>query len=524
MGRLVKTTLPDSTHRRARLRRRKAAGTTQQGPRRTDDELRVRRARPAEEDDLPRRPPRPRTPTTRRVGSTGPKDARGKTTSYEYDAAGRRTKVRAPLSAGLFAETSFTYDANGNQKTVTDAEGHTTDYVYDALEPPDEDDLPAAEVRPAAAYTDDRLRRARPADPETDQAGKMTQFRVRRARPADGGRRRPEPANAPTATTSSATGSSQTDANGHTTRFVYDKLGRQTDAHPARTASASDELRRRRQPRDPHRLHGPGHDLRLRRQQPPRCPAPTRTAPENVSFTLHADGPAGDGDGRRGTTSYGYDLRDRLDRPDLPRWAEARLRLRRATATARSLTATMRRSTRSPTTSYTYDDAEPPGHRDRPRGPRLRPRLRPERQPHEPRPPERRHHRLRLRHPEPPDEPRHDDAPCCRGRSRATRFTLGPAGNRTQDRRSRAGTAHARLQLRRLYRLTSETVTEHSASPTARPSATTPSATGRRRRRPRPAAPADSSRDDRLRLRHARPLLTRSRPRARPTAGTRTAT
>lgn len=51
------------------------------------------------------------------------------TTSYFYDAAGRRTAITNALNQG----TRFAYDANGNQTNVVDALGHTNTYVFDAL-------------------------------------------------------------------------------------------------------------------------------------------------------------------------------------------------------------------------------------------------------------------------------------------------------------------------------------------------------------------------------------------------------
>ena len=51
------------------------------------------------------------------------------TTSYFYDAAGRRTAVTNALNQG----TSFAYDANGNQTNLVDALGRTNTYVYDTL-------------------------------------------------------------------------------------------------------------------------------------------------------------------------------------------------------------------------------------------------------------------------------------------------------------------------------------------------------------------------------------------------------
>jgi len=58
-------------------------------------------------------------------------DARGYVTTYFYDDAGRRTKVKNALNQ----ETIFTYDANGNQLTSqsTSGEGETYEYYPDMV-------------------------------------------------------------------------------------------------------------------------------------------------------------------------------------------------------------------------------------------------------------------------------------------------------------------------------------------------------------------------------------------------------
>jgi len=69
-------------------------------------------------------------------------DARGAVTENRYDKAGRRINVlvytgytgsAVPDTSSLtpVSSTGYTYDANGNQITVTDAAGHTTTSVYD---------------------------------------------------------------------------------------------------------------------------------------------------------------------------------------------------------------------------------------------------------------------------------------------------------------------------------------------------------------------------------------------------------
>ena len=70
-------------------------------------------------------------------------DGRGAVTQYQYDAANRRTNVlvylgasnqaspgNPPVPAGTPQVTSYTYDGNGNQVTVTDAAGRTTTSHY----------------------------------------------------------------------------------------------------------------------------------------------------------------------------------------------------------------------------------------------------------------------------------------------------------------------------------------------------------------------------------------------------------
>ena len=56
-------------------------------------------------------------------------DADGNTVFYEYDALGRRIKETDPLGNSV----SYTYDAAGNIMTKTDADGHVAAYAYDPL-------------------------------------------------------------------------------------------------------------------------------------------------------------------------------------------------------------------------------------------------------------------------------------------------------------------------------------------------------------------------------------------------------
>ena len=60
-------------------------------------------------------------------------DSLGNITAYGYDVAGRRLTVTNGLGSPVQMTNADSYDANGNQVTMTDGNGHTTTSVYDAL-------------------------------------------------------------------------------------------------------------------------------------------------------------------------------------------------------------------------------------------------------------------------------------------------------------------------------------------------------------------------------------------------------
>jgi len=64
--------------------------------------------------------------------STTVTNALGNATTYNYNAAGELTAVIAPTVNGITPTTRYTYDANGNLLTSTDANGAVTSYSYDA--------------------------------------------------------------------------------------------------------------------------------------------------------------------------------------------------------------------------------------------------------------------------------------------------------------------------------------------------------------------------------------------------------
>ena len=169
-------------------------------------------------------------------------DARGAVTQNQYDGAGRRTNVLvytaytfAPTSAGTpnptgaYQSTSYTYDANGNQVTVTDAAGHTTTSVYDNANRVIEVDSPATGGGTVARYTyyDGLGRKLQ----ETDEAGVSTAYTydfrglLLSVTLAAG---TAQPVTTVYSYDELGNEIGQTDANGHTTTFRYDALGRRT--------------------------------------------------------------------------------------------------------------------------------------------------------------------------------------------------------------------------------------------------------------------------------------------------------
>jgi RHS repeat-associated protein len=240
------------------------------------------------------------------------KDARGNKTSYTYDAAGRRHTVTDALGN----TTSFGYDSNGNQTSILDARGKTTSFVYDAANRRTQTVFPSADGVAPATFTqtgyDELGRRVS----ETDQAGRVTHFAY------DPLGRLTSVTDADSKTTSygyDEVGNriSQTDANGHITRFEYDKLGRETKrilpgigaapgAFETKTYDDAGNLLTRTDFMG--RTTTYGYDPDNSRLTSRSYPDPA----QNVSFTYTPTGRRKTAVDARGTTSYGYDQRDRL--------------------------------------------------------------------------------------------------------------------------------------------------------------------------------------------------------------------
>jgi RHS repeat-associated protein len=226
-------------------------------------------------------------------------DARGNTITYDYDAAGRRTRVLDALGG----QTDFEYDAAGNQVSVTDARRQTTRFVYDEAGKIVQTLLPEGTTR---QVDHDALGRR---TAETDQAGKVTRFgydplgrlitvtdalaQVTRYAYDELGNR-----------------TSQTDANAHTTRFEYDTLGRMT--RRVLPDGAAESMAYDLAGNLTGKTDFAGRTIIFTYDLANRLTTKTYPGGSTVGFTYTATGRRATVLDARGTTSYGYDSRDRL--------------------------------------------------------------------------------------------------------------------------------------------------------------------------------------------------------------------
>jgi len=166
--------------------------------------------------------------------------ARGAVTQNIYDAAGRLTNtlvytayvynplLGAPQPTGPCQSTSYTFDADGNQITVTDSAGHTTTSVYDSADRLKEVDYPSGGGTVSQfTYYDGLGRKIQ----QTDEAGVSTAYTY----DFRGLLTSVTLAFGTTQAVTTVYGYDeqgnmvqQTDASGHSTIFKYDALGRKT--------------------------------------------------------------------------------------------------------------------------------------------------------------------------------------------------------------------------------------------------------------------------------------------------------
>jgi RHS repeat-associated protein len=229
-------------------------------------------------------------------------DPLSNTTRYAYDAAGRQVRVTDALSN----TTTFAYDEVGNQVAMTDTLGITTTYEYDRNN-----------RRTGVIYADqtsqtttyDALGRS---VAQTDQAGKTTRFGYDAL-----GR-----LTAVTDTLNLVTRYSydelgnqltQTDALGRTTRFAYDRMGRRTSRTlplgmvETYVYDLAGNLTSKTDFNGYTTTYDYDEVSRLTRKTPD-----SRLGQPPVSFTYTPIGQRASMTDASGTTSYSYDVRDRL--------------------------------------------------------------------------------------------------------------------------------------------------------------------------------------------------------------------
>ncbi|MBL3616339.1 MAG: putative Ig domain-containing protein [gamma proteobacterium endosymbiont of Lamellibrachia anaximandri] len=228
-------------------------------------------------------------------------DARGNSTRFVYDFAGRNIKV---IDA-LLQETRFEYDSVGNRIGMVDAKGQIFSFSYDALDRRVQVNFPDGSFETTAYDAADRVIR------ETDALGRSTHYQY----DAKGNL---------TGVTDVLGGQTsylydqednllaQTDARGNTTRFIYDDADRQTrKTYPDGTT----ETRQYDPVGNVTTTTDANSDITVQSfDAKGQLIAKTFPDATGETFSYTATGKVATADNVQGTTTYSYDVNDRLVR------------------------------------------------------------------------------------------------------------------------------------------------------------------------------------------------------------------
>ncbi len=268
-------------------------------------------------------------------------DARGNSTRFVYDVAGRIIK----MIDALLQETQFEYDSVGNRTRMIDAEGNVFSFTYDALNRRVQVTLPDGSFETTGYDVADRVIR------ETDALGRST--------------RNQYDANGNLTQVTDVLGNlttylydqednllTQTDARGNTTRFAYDDIGRQTTRiYPDGTVETMqyDSVGNVSTTTDPN-----GDITAQSFDAKGQLIAKTFPDTTGETFTYTATGELATADNVQGTTTYLYDVNDRLVRLGNPDGSSIEYGYdaegNRTSVSTRLMPMALAR-----TTSYTYD-------------------------------------------------------------------------------------------------------------------------------------------------------------------------
>lgn len=237
---------------------------------------------------------------------TTEKDEKGGTTTFEYDPNCGCAKRRTKVTDALGNVTSYTYDAVANVATMTDAGNNVTRYEYDG------NNRRTRTIHPDNTVDVTTYDGAGRTSSTTDQAGRVTRSEHDKL-----GRllKVIDAADKTTTYTYNEVGNmlTQVDANNRTTRFEYDRLGRRTrrtlplGMFETFVYDAAGNVTSRTNFKGETTTYAYDSMNKLIR----KTPAAALNQPA-IGFTYEPSGQRASMTDASGTTTYTYDLRDRL--------------------------------------------------------------------------------------------------------------------------------------------------------------------------------------------------------------------